>query len=65
MTTDIESAFILSKELIENIDKVSRVKSKMKGLKDEIKAYDERNEIIMGELRVHTEEVELDTESSY
>ncbi len=51
-------AFKLSKELIGNNDKMSAFRVKIKDLKESIKAFDERNEVIMGELRVHTEDGE-------
>lgn len=50
-----EEAYKLSKELISNNDAIGTIKEKMKADKENIKAYDERNEVIMGELRVHTE----------
>ncbi len=62
MPNDKDSAFTLSKELISNNDAKDALKAKIKGYKESIKAYDERNDVIMGELRVHTgiEEPETD-----
>jgi hypothetical protein len=51
-------AYKLSKELISNNDAIDALKAKTKGHKESIKVYDERNEVVMGELRVHTEDAE-------
>lgn len=48
-------AYKLSAELISNNDAIGKIKEKMKGDKETIKSFDERNAVIMGELRVHTE----------
>lgn len=48
-------AYKLTKELISNNDAIAKIKDSMKADKDRIKAFDERNEVVMGELRVHTE----------
>lgn len=61
-TNQIE-AYKLSKELIGNNDSIDALKAKMKGHKESIKAFDERNEVIMGELRVHVEAEELKTDT--
>ena len=54
MSTSIEEAYKLSRELLKNNDAIGALKAKMKDHKEGIKSYDERNEVIMGELRVHT-----------
>ncbi len=54
-TNNIQSAYNLSKELITNQDHITALQVKIKGNKECIKSYLERNEVIMGELRVHTE----------
>jgi hypothetical protein len=51
----IHEAYKLSRELISNNDAIGKIKESMKADKERIKAFDERNEIVMGELRVHTE----------
>jgi molybdopterin converting factor small subunit len=55
-TENKEEAYKLSKELISNNDAIDALKAKMKGHKESIKAYDERNAVIMGEIRVYVEE---------
>ena len=52
---NVTEAYKLSKELISNNDAIVKIKEKMKADKENIKAFDERNEVVMGELRVHTE----------
>jgi hypothetical protein len=56
-------AYKLSKELISNNDAIGKIREKMKGDKESIKAFDERNVIIMGELRVHVEAENLTPET--
>ena len=56
-------AYKLSKELIENNDKMGELQGKIKGHKESIKAFAERNEVVMGELRVHTEADNLNPDS--
>ncbi len=59
MSDNKDSVFNLTKELLSNGQHIGNIKDKMKAHKDEIKAYDERNEVIMGELKVHTEDDNL------
>ncbi len=59
MSDSKQSVFDLTKEMISNHQKIDNIKIKMKDQKDEIKAYDERNAVIMGELKVHTEDDNL------
>ncbi len=61
-TNNIQSAYNLSKELISNQDHITALQVKIKGNKECIKSYLERNEVIMGELRVHTEEGNISDE---
>ncbi len=58
--TKLSEAYKLSKELISNNDAIDKIKDKMKEDKETIKSYVERNDTIMGELRVHTVD-DLDT----
>lgn len=58
-------AYKLSTELISNNDAIDKIKDKMKADKEAIKSYDERNGVIMGELRVHTEADNLDSLDKY
>ena len=51
-----DNVYTLTKELCDNNQAIDNIKEKMKGNKDSIKAYDERNESIMDELRVRTED---------
>ncbi len=55
-----DEVYKLTKELLDNKQHVSNIQIKIKCHKDEIKSYSERNEIIMGELRVHTDFDDLD-----
>ena len=55
MADNKTEAYKLSKELIENNDKMAELQGRIKGHKESIKAFAERNEVVMGELRVHTE----------
>lgn len=60
-----EEAYKLSTELISNNDAIDKIKEKMKADKENIKAFDERNGVIMGELRVHTEADNLNSLDKY
>ena len=55
MADNKTEAYKLSRELIENNDKMGELQAKIKGHKESIKAFAERNEVVMGELRVHVE----------
>jgi len=63
MANSIEEAYKLSKELISNNDKIADIKEKMKAEKENIKAFEERNVVVMGELRVHTEDDNIATQT--
>ena len=63
MASNMIEAYKLSKELISNNDQIDKIKEKMKNDKETIKAFGERNEVIMGELRVHTEADSIDTQT--
>ncbi len=56
MADSMNEAYKLSKELISNNDKINAIKEKMKADKENIKAFEERNVVVMGELRVHTDD---------
>jgi len=60
--TNKEKTFQLTKEMIHNNHLKGLNEEKIKGLKDINKSFDERNQVIMGELKVHTEE-DPDTEA--
>ncbi|RLC36616.1 hypothetical protein DRH27_04960 [Candidatus Falkowbacteria bacterium] len=63
MATKQEEAYKLSRELINNNDKIGLIKEKIKVDKENIKAYEERNVVVMGELRVHTEDDNINTDT--
>ncbi len=46
----------LTKELCGNNRMIGTLNAKTKGIKDEVKAFQERNVVIMDELKVHTED---------
>lgn len=63
MANSVEEAYKLSKELIANNDKIANFKDTIKAHKENIKAIEERNVVIMGELRVHTEDDDIDMQT--
>jgi hypothetical protein len=56
MANEKDKVFTLVSELSKNNRLIGAEQTKIKGLKDAIKAYTERNITIIDELAVHTEE---------
>jgi cell division protein FtsL len=59
MAHEQAKVFKLVKELTNNNRHISNQKLKAKEIKDAVKAYEERNDAIMDELGVHTEDDNL------
>jgi len=59
ITGNHKKVFGLTKEMCSNNREVANLLNKIKGIKDTIKAIGERNEAIMDELNVHTEDEDL------
>jgi hypothetical protein len=56
MANEEKKVFELTKELCSNNLFISNQTAKLKGIKDVIKSYSERNAAIMDELKVHTQD---------
>ena len=53
---ELAKVFKLATEMAVNNQKIAEQIAKQKGIKDAVKAYQERNEAIVDEMAVHTED---------
>ncbi len=65
MRTNQEKVYDLTKEMCNNNRAIGNLTTKIKGIKDTIKAHAERNAAIVDELAVHTEDDNLKHPDTY